>query len=255
MRRRQVRAWLRLAETGGAAGLFHLRRALSVAELTGLRDEAVDIRMRIQQLDRSQLGLQELTTELDVDAGRVRRALDEIVANDSFADAIRRMAVAFGPPAGDPARNEALVDEIGRDHPLLFLMPEHVLGPENTTIAIVVGTHEHRSAAIRRQEALSIAWFASLVADALDLALERYGRPSRAELAIAFAGPLVDAKIADRIARAVELYLDGDTDAAGHMIAPRLERIVRGMARTRDGGDDSRRSCFGLGRGLARNPP
>lgn len=123
------------------------------------------------------------------------------------------------------------MDEIGRDHPLLFLMPEHVLGPENTTIAIVAGTDEHRSAAIRRQEALSIAWFASLVADALDLALERYGRPSRAELASAFAGPLVDAKIADRIARAVELYLDGDTDAAGHMIAPRLERIVRGMAR------------------------
>lgn len=66
-------------------------------------------------------------------------------------------------------------------------------------------------------------------------ALQRIGRrpdrPDRADLAAFLAGALIHEEVAERLARAIELFWDDQPDESAHVIVPRLEQVIRTMAR------------------------
>jgi hypothetical protein len=128
--------------------------------------------------------------------------------------------------------NAALIDEQSAEFPLQSLFPTQVLGQEGTTIRIASSPDDHRIVGLTRQEGLAIAFYGTIIVDVLDAAVERYGIPSATDIAPAFPGSLIDPRLADRLARATVHYLSGDPDAAGHLIAPRLEGLLRHLARS-----------------------
>jgi hypothetical protein len=232
VRRQQSRDWERLADRStGLVRLFNLRRALEVAELYGLADEARDLSRRVQEISPDDLDLRVLETEIEVEAAPIQRALDGIIGDDDFFSALRRMVEGFGPPSGTVDRNIDLVELQMRESPLAFMFPTVIRGPENTTLADLRDDKDHREAGLRRQEGLSIAWFAIHVADVIERALAKYGLPPRSDLVVFFTSSYIEPAVADRVAHALELFVAGDYDAAAHVLAPRLERAIRLMAR------------------------
>jgi hypothetical protein len=73
-----------------------------------------------------------------------------------------------------------------------------------------------------------LAYFGVLSVDLLARMRSRYGPVSAA--APWFECPLIGPTIASRIAHGIELYEQGDVDAAASVLAPRLEWIVRAVA-------------------------
>jgi hypothetical protein len=66
-------------------------------------------------------------------------------------------------------------------------------------------------------------------------ALKRIGarpdRPDRVALTGFFENEFIDVELAERIARAVELYWEDQPDESAHVLVPRLEAVLREMAR------------------------
>ncbi len=58
-----------------------------------------------------------------------------------------------------------------------------------------------------------------------------HGRPSHEDLAAFFATDLIGPERGERIARALELFWDGQVDEAAHVLVPRVESVLREMAR------------------------
>jgi len=231
-RRRQIDRWVRWRDSeGGAIRLFALRKALEIAQVSGLRPEIERLRSQLQEIRHHDLDLKELSYGIDIEKDRVERELEAIVGTDSFNDFLARLAVGFGPPAGDLEANERLVKGLMREYPLQFIFPKTILGPEDTRLRHVVGDDEHLAVEIIEQEARSIGWFAHLAAEALDRAFVRYGPVDVAAVATFFEGEVMDPVMARRLARAVELHSQADFDSAAHVIAPRLERAIRAIAR------------------------
>lgn len=231
-RRRQIDRWVRWGDAqGGPHRFLGLRKALEIAQISGLRPEIETLRLRLQQVHHDDLDLKPLSYGVDVERARVDRAIDLIVGSDSFSEFLARLALSFGSPSGANEKNRELIEELMREYPLSFLFPQTVLGPENTRLRHVAGDDEHMAVEIIEQEARSIAWFARLSAEALDRAFVRYGAPALDPLAAFFRGAFVDPSTARGFARAVELHSQGDFDSAAHVIAPRLERSIRAMAR------------------------
>jgi hypothetical protein len=67
----------------------------------------------------------------------------------------------------------------------------------------------------------------------IDTAAEHHGRPSHDELTAHFATELIGPERGERFARALELFWDGDYDASAHVLVPRLESVLRDLARAR----------------------
>jgi Domain of unknown function (DUF4209) len=83
-----------------------------------------------------------------------------------------------------------------------------------------------------RQREIHINFYGGvLYAPMLDEAVKQYGRPSREELAQHFATELIGIMRGERFARALEFFWDQEYDESAHLIVPRLESVLRDMAR------------------------
>lgn len=81
------------------------------------------------------------------------------------------------------------------------------------------------------QRAYAAPVWAIFAADGLNLIADTFPWPSHDELTELFAGELVDVDAAERMARALELYWDGYPDESAHLLVPRIEQVIRGLAR------------------------
>jgi hypothetical protein len=70
-----------------------------------------------------------------------------------------------------------------------------------------------------------------LYAPMLDEVVNHHGRPSREELAQHFSTELIGEVRGERIARAIGFFWDEEYDESAHLIVPRLESVLRDMAR------------------------
>ena len=60
--------------------------------------------------------------------------------------------------------------------------------------------------------------------------LSTASRSSSGNVADLFAGPMIDTAIAERLASGLQLFLEGQSDAAAHVVLPRLEHVIRRVA-------------------------
>jgi Domain of unknown function (DUF4209) len=118
------------------------------------------------------------------------------------------------------------------DYPVQYLFTKVLVGPDNATAAFrATETDTHRRLALAEERARAGRIWGIFCADAVDRIGARSDRPEHAALADFFTNDFIEADVGERLARAVELFWDGQPDESAHVLVPRLERGLREMAR------------------------
>jgi len=94
-----------------------LEQALEVARSYGLKQEADEIRRELGSIKPEELGLQQISAELEIPTEEVERFLGSFEQVPDWRDALLLLA-AQGPPGGSPADLDEHVDELMQGNPI-----------------------------------------------------------------------------------------------------------------------------------------
>ena len=232
LRRAQVQRWRDESSEGdGMLRVLRLEQALEIARNYGLKDEADDLRRQLGGITPEELGLKEISAELAIPSEEVEQFLQSFEAADSWQLGLRLLAMQ-GPPGGSPEDAGTHVDEMMAEFPVQFLFTKAIIGPDNATAVFRAATPEaHRRLALAEQRAQQARMWGAFCASALERIGERHDRPSLEALARFLTTDLIEAEVAERIARAIKLFWEEQFDESAHVLVPRLERVLREMAR------------------------
>ena len=175
--------------------------------------------------------MQAVGGEVELPRADIERAIASIVGDDSAPDALRRLAAQC--PSGDPAGHLRLAEELRTQHPFQFLVTRVVISEENIPLRFIRSPEEHLLAQIRRQEVMAVRFFAAVIlVPTLDALVARYGVPATGEVATTLEGGGIDHGTAGIVAEQIVLVLRREADdAAAHSLVPRIERVIRELAR------------------------
>jgi hypothetical protein len=117
-------------------------------------------------------------------------------------------------------------------HPLRYLITNIIVDPDSgTTIFRATDDVSQQVAATAQHRMFAARIWSVLAVDILRRMEAKYGAPSHDALSDFFTTDFIDEGVADRIARAFELFWDGQADESAHVLAPRLEAVLREVAR------------------------
>lgn len=232
LRERQALLWREKGrEAEGILKSAFLERALDLARTHGLAELARDLRVELQNITDEDLDLKVLSAEVKISSEDVEAFVNHFVRFDAWTDSLAAFGI-HGPPAGEPDVIEKRVAEMKAAHPLQFLVTRTILDADlNVAIFHASDDAAHTRAAIAHERLFASRIWASLAVGVLERFVEKYGRPSEAELAEAFTTAIIGPATAQAIAHAFSLYFDGAHDDAAHVLAPRLETVIRELAR------------------------
>lgn len=232
LRREQVRRWREESTKGdGILRVHRLEQALEIARDYGLNQEADELRRELGAIRPEDLQLKPISAELEIPGDEVERFLRSFEQAPSWKDALRMLAVQ-GPPGGSPQELADYVDQLMDEHPIQFLFTKSLVGPDNATAIFRAGTHEdHRRFALAEQRAQQARMWGVFCAQALHRIGQRDDRPARGALTEFLTCDFIEADVAERLARATELFWDEQFDESAHVLVPRLERVLRELAR------------------------
>jgi hypothetical protein len=232
VRRDQVQRWRQAAGEGDAMlRVMRLERALEIARTHGLPDEADQIRRELQDIRPEELALQTVSATMELPSADVDEYIASFTAVEDWRESLRH----FGsePPPGGPS--ESINEDLDREREefvFLSLVTRTVMGHDTAATRFRAIDDEGRRTLDRAERRARYArmWspFAVRVLQEIEA---RHGRPSHEELAAFFATDLIGAERGERMARALELFWDGQADESAHVLVPRLESVVREMAR------------------------
>lgn len=233
IRARQVARWRKAAEDEETPQLrlVRLERAHELALTHGLNDVANEILLELQKIKPEDVATESFSESVTITDEEMAELVSWFVEPDDWRVGLLRLGA--DEPSGQATHEiDAFLDQQQRDFPLLSLFSKSVMGTDSAASAIKATDDEKRRVLDRAQHRSFLASFQGFViAEALQRIETKHGRPTRDALVEFFAGPNVDEDQADRIARSLELFWDGETDEAAHLLVPRLEAIVRTVAR------------------------
>jgi hypothetical protein len=232
LRREQVKRWREESTKGdGMLRVHRLEQALEIARSYGLNQEADELRRELGAIRPEELGLKRISAELKIPNEEVEHFLRSFEEAANWQEALRVLAVQ-GPPGGSPQKLADQVDQIMEEHPLQFLFTKALVGPDNATAVFRAATPEdHRRLALAEQRAQHARMWGVFCAQALQRTGRRDDRPARVALTEFLTGDFIEAEVAERLARAIELFWEEQFDESAHVLVPRLERVLREMAR------------------------
>jgi hypothetical protein len=235
LRRRQLQLRIDEAEASeGLAKVTMLQRAIELARRFGFTREMEHLLKQQQDLPGENLGFESMEESVELPTKEIREQVDLVVgshAADIF-EALKRLGDC-GPPGGSHADIDSEVEEQAKESPLLNLFSHSMFGTETSAPTFVANTEESKRIMSRgRQRQFHIGFYGQILyAPMLDEAVDHHGRPSHDRLAEHFATDLIGEIRGERIARAVEFFWDEEYDESAHLIVPRLESILRDIAR------------------------
>lgn len=232
MRQEQVSAWRQAAaDASGLIRVAHLEHALEIARTHGLKAEQDDLLRELQSISEDDLELKEISTEIRVPTEQLEALVEAFIDEErGWEGSLSRFGNA-GPPGGAESDVNSRVDELMAKAPIQFLVRKVVYGSDGASIFQAVDEESHRHLAVAEQRAFATRFWSLSAVKVLARIQEKQGTPALTELTEFFTTDLIPADLAAPIARSIELYWQGDFDEAGHMLAPRLERAVRELAR------------------------
>ena len=142
------------------------------------------------------------------------------------------LLAAQPPPGGLPGELAEAVDRQMEEFPVQFLVGKSLIGPDNATAIFRASTREeHHRLASAEQRAQHARIWGMFCARVLQRIGEREDRPSVGEMAELLQGDFVDDETAERVGSSITLFWEERYDESAHVLVPRIERIVREMAR------------------------
>ncbi len=232
LRRAQVREWRdRAGEVGGMLRVHRLETALELGRRHGCNSEVKELRSELGAIGAEELELKEIGAEIALPPEEVERFLASFTDAPSWQHALGLLA-AQPPPGGTPDELAEAVDQQMEEFPVQFLFGKSLIGPDNATAIFRASTREeqHRLASAEQRAQHGRIW-GMFCARALRRIGERDDRPAVREMVELLQGDFVDDETAERVASAIELFWEERYDESAHVLVPRIERIVREMAR------------------------
>lgn len=231
-RRKQIERWrVEAAKADGMLRVLWLQHARELAVAHGFRDLIDDLTSELQTIDPEDLDLKKVSADIEVPSDEVDAFIAQVVGDDSIDRAFARLG-AQPPPGGQPDELRNEVDDEMRRHPLMYLIAHEVSGgPYNSAIYRALDEKAHRRLAVSHRRALSGRLWSVFAARVLDAMHESYGDVPREILTDHFESALISKAIAERFARAVELFWQGEYDECAHILVPRIEAAIRDIAR------------------------
>jgi hypothetical protein len=229
--RRQVSTWLDGADRSkGLIRVHYLDRAVALAGNLGVADLADAARSKLQSITDDDLELKTVSTQIDIPANMAQEFVDGFIGGDTWKQALERFG-SRPAPAGDPQRNVSDVIDHMQRFPFQHLVTKRLMNSLNLPVAIVSSKEDQFVAALRDWEKRSIMVWGIFAAPVLDGIKKRYGQPTKDELTEFFTTDLIPLHIAERIALSMELWWGDQPDEAAHLLLPRLEAVIRDMAK------------------------
>lgn len=231
LRRDQVALWRAAAEEGdGMLRVVRLEHALDVARTHGLSELAEDLRGELQAIGTETLDFEKFSAETETPAAEVDAFLASFT-DGTWQDALLLLG-SQGPPGGDPEEIEETIEQQMSDFPLQFLVTKAIVGPDRATTIFRATDHaSHRRLAISEWRALGAQIWGGFAMKVLDTIRDHHGDPEHTALTEFFTTDLIDARTADRIAKALKLHWAGEPDESAHLLVPRIEAVLRELAR------------------------
>ena len=232
IREEQVRRWTEAADAAtGFEKLHNLERAIELSRQYGV-DGIELLRGRLDSLANEDYELGRISVPLEIEAAELERHINHFVREEGWEWSLRVFATGLdGPPSGDAAENEALVEELSQEHPLQFIIPTVIIDTEGRPLRKVETPEDHRAQKHIQQESVAIHFWGTFAPEVIRRVFERHGTPGREELAEFFTTDIIPEAIADRVARALEQFLEGQFDESAHLLVPRIEAVIRILAR------------------------
>lgn len=232
LRRRQVSRWREAA--GDAEGILRmtwLEQALDLSRTHGLKKEAEEIRVELGSISDEDLDLKEVSVEAKIETAKVEEFIGSFLRSDDWKESLTRFGI-YGPPGGEPDQVNERIAERRKKSPLEFLVTRVRIDPDSSQTIVRATDDAMRERIAASEERMFPARFWGVMAvDILRRFADRYGQPGHDELTAFFTTPFIDGDTADRIARALDLWWQGHADEAAHLLAPRLETVIRQIAR------------------------
>jgi hypothetical protein len=230
LRSQEVERWREAALAGdGLLRFAHLQHALELARAYGLNERADEIRRELQGIAPEDLGLKKISASASVAADAIEEMIEGLVVG-SWQEGLARLG-SFGPPSGDFESNAETVRHLMKQHPLQFLFQRVILGPENTVLKRPANEQEQFAAELARYEQQRALFWGSVAVEVLSRIRDRQEAPRDEELVQFFTTTLIAPEPARAFARALRLFWDGRPDESAHLITPRIEAVLRELAR------------------------
>lgn len=228
----QVKKWIEEAEKGrkGLVQASHLEHALELARNYGLHELVEELRLRIQSIPETDFGYETISTTVNVPFDKVEAFLNWFVDKKGWKESFIRFGY-YGPPSGEYKKNIEEIDVQSKESPLRFLVTNSIYDEFNSPIQIGRNLDENKEIALVNQETMGIRFFAKFAPDILQRINQKYGSPSIAEYTEFFETSLITQGISENIAKAIDWFYKGEYDVAAHILVPRIESIIRILAR------------------------
>lgn len=227
LRVEQVRAFVDTARSSEGLRRFAiLQHAIEVAETHGLREMASALRLEVEGISEEDLGLQRISTEVNIPAEVIDGFVDGFVGSDDLILALQQFGSYV--PSGDPDETRQKVREQMVEFPLRHIFPTMVLGPSNSLIARPTTAAEKEEHAVIEHEQFQIQFFGQMAVEIIERLQTKHGSLSTQKVWLA--GGFIQPLVAERMIHAIELYEDGDFDASASLLTPLVERSIRELA-------------------------
>jgi len=232
LQREIVQKWIQFAD-GSKNGLIkhaNYQHALELARNYGFSDLITEIRIHIQQSSH-EIDWKEVSATLTLSADEVEKFVKRVVDVPDWRTALKRFG-AYGPPSGDHVLNLKQVQQLKQRHPIQFLMTGIIFDANGFPIQIAASEDAHESVALSQHESWRIQAFGELFAnEILESIRNLHGDISLQNLAEFFTTPSICESIAERVAQSIVEYWAGRYDESAHILVPRIEAIIRAIAR------------------------
>lgn len=206
-----------------------LREARELADQYGLRHRITEIERLAQETDMRD-AFHEVSAEVKIPTEKLRQLLDSLVGDSDYVGFLTRLGK--GPPhSGELDQVQAQVQALMAKHPFQFLVSRMYVGDEDVVLATPRSDAETLEIEIVKAEYQRIQFAAVLLAMAIKEAEAKFGLPERDDLAAAFTTAFISEDDAHLIAKAILLHHQGDYESAAHLLAPKVERTIRHLAR------------------------
>ena len=229
LRLQQIAAHEAAAEAcTGLLRVSHLDTARQIAAAGGLPEHENQLTAMIERTDMTD-DWHMIEIPIEIDAEQIRSQAARIVGDDGLLPALVRFAQIV--PTGDPERSRTFVTELASQHPLLSLITRFEFGPEGGVARRPTGHDDRVAAELGAHDANAIILFAGALGRlVLEALRDRHGPDLQPMLVDCFGNaPAIRAEQAEQIAASFNHWADGDSAAAGSVMAGVVEALVRGV--------------------------
>ncbi len=228
----QIRKWVEESKRSekGILQLPHLEHALELARNYGFQEIADEIRRRIQSIPDEDLRLKTFSAQVEIPTETVENYLNSFVDSRGWKESFSRFG-SHGPPSGDYKKNIEEVEKQFKEFPLQFLVTRAVYDENNAPIRFGKSVDENKNIALADHETMGIRMFGNFAPDILQRIKNKHDIPPIEELSEFFATTIIPRDVSENIAQAIMWYFKEEFDVASHLLVPRIENIIRIIAR------------------------